>query len=75
MDWRLHSQEDWTADRDLVENVGRPPLEQAQLPDRINGVTSAEDFRKYMEGVRRVGAKNIQRKYPLGWPFGEPFSS
>jgi hypothetical protein len=68
------SQEDWTADGDLAEKVGRPPLEQAQLPDRFSGVMSAEDFRKYMEEVRRVGAKHIRRKYPLGWPFGEPFS-
>jgi hypothetical protein len=69
------SQEDWAKDVDLVEKVGRPPQEQAQIPNRSSGVMNAEDFRRYMEQVRRVGAQNIRRKYPEAWPFGEPFLS
>jgi hypothetical protein len=68
------SQEDWTADTDLADTIERLPLEQMQIPDPFGGEMIAEDFRKYMEEVRRVGAQNIRRKYPLGWPFGEPFS-
>jgi hypothetical protein len=68
------SREDWAIDVDLAEKVGGPPQEQTQIPDRFSGVMNAEDFRIYMEQVRRVGARNIRRKYPDGWPFGEPFS-
>jgi hypothetical protein len=68
------AQEDWATDKDLATTVGRPPQAQMQIPDRSSGVLNAEDFRKYMEEVRRVGAQNARRKYPEGWPFGEQFA-
>jgi len=68
------SLEDWTTDGDLADKVGQPPLEQVQHPDLLGGVMTAEIYRQYMAEVRRVGAENIRRKYPAGWPFGEPFA-
>ena len=69
------SLEDWTANGDLVEKVGPPPQEQVQHPDRFGGVMNADGYREYLAETRRVGAHNLRRKYPRGWPFGEPFAS
>src|SRR5258708_27882191 len=69
------SLEDWTDEIDLVEKAGRPPQEQTQIPERFGDVMNAEEFREYWAEVRRVGAQNIRRAYPRGWPFGEPFNS
>jgi hypothetical protein len=69
------SQDDWSVDNDLTDKLGRPPREQTQIPERFGSEMNAEQFRKYMEEVRRVGAQNLRRKYPQGWPFGEPFTT
>jgi len=68
------SLEDWTTSGDLVEKVGRPPREQVQIPDRFGGTMNAEIYREYLAEVRRFGVHNVRRKYPTGWPFGEPFA-
>ena len=69
------SLEDWTSGIDLVEMAGHPPQQQTQIPERFGGVMSAEQFREYQAEAARVGAQNIRRVYPQGWPFGEPFAS
>jgi hypothetical protein len=67
------SLEDWACDGDLAGKVGPPPFEQVQHPDRFGGVMTAEIYHEFMAEVRRIGAGNIRRKYPVKWPFGEPF--
>jgi hypothetical protein len=69
------SLEDWTTKRDLIDQVGRPPQEQVQIPDRFGSVMTAEEFQEYQSEIRRVGPQKMRRKYPTGWPFGEPFAS
>lgn len=68
------SLDDWTTRDDLADKVGQPPQEQIQLPDRFSGIMNAETYREYQAELRRVGAHNLRRKYPSGWPFGEPFT-
>lgn len=67
------SLEDWKVNGDLIEKVGQPPQELVQHPDRFWGVMDAEVYREYLAEIRRVGVDNLRRKYPAGWPFGEPF--
>jgi hypothetical protein len=66
---------DWINHTDLTEKVGRPPEEHTQIPDRFGGVMSGEEFRDYWAEVSQMGAQNVRRAYPQGWPFGEPFAS
>lgn len=68
------SLDDWTTRGDLAEKVGEPPQDQVQLPDRFSGIMNADTYREYLAELRRVGAHNLRRKYPTGWPFGDPFS-
>jgi len=68
------SLEDWTTDGDLSQKVGRPPQDQLQIPDGLKGPINADQIREYLAEVRRVGAQNPRKKYPAGWPFGEPFA-
>jgi hypothetical protein len=68
------SLEDWTTSGDLIDKVGRPPQEQVQHLDWFGGVMNMEIYREYLAECRRLGAHNVRRKYPSGWPFGEPFA-
>lgn len=69
------SLEDWTTDGDLSQKVGEPPQDQLQIPDGLKGTLDADQIREYLAEVRRVGAQNPTKKYPGGWPFGEPFAA
>lgn len=68
------SLDDWSTEGDLVESLGPPPHDQVQVPYRFGGVMNQEIYREYQAEVRRVGANNVLREYPQGWPFGSPFS-
>lgn len=68
------SLDDWSTEGDLSDKVGKPPQDQVQLPDRLSGAMNAETYREYQAELRRVGAHNLRRKYPTGWPFGDPFT-
>jgi len=69
------SLEDWATDGDLSQKVGKPPQDQLQILERVDGIIRSEELREYLSEVRRVGAQNLKRKYPTGWPFGEPFAA
>lgn len=68
------SVDDWNTDVDLADEMGQPPVEQVQLPQRFGSVMTTEEFREYLAAQKR-GESPDRRVYPAGWPFAAPFTT
>ena len=66
--------DDWNAQGDVVDKIGRPPLEQVQLAQRFGSVMTTQEFREFM-AEKKAGKTPDRRVYPTGWPFGVPFTT
>jgi len=66
--------DDWNAHADLIDKIGKPPVEQVQLTQRFGSVMTTQEFQDFL-AERKAGKMPDRRVYPPGWPFGAPFTT
>jgi hypothetical protein len=66
--------DNWDKHGDLVDKIGRAPLEKLQLPQRFGSVMTIQEFREFM-AESKPGKTPDRRVYPTGWSFGVRFTT